>query len=112
MLRDVSPDGVVGLLARSAFLAGVARYELFATWPPVEQWSCVRRPSFAHGGTERAQEYAVLFWVGARLHARLRALGRDELRTRWIDEKALSTAADAVGRPPRPSKARGTDEHL
>jgi hypothetical protein len=87
-LTDVSPTGVVAALVRVAFLAGIRRRQLFQAWPPVETWVCVRRPSFAHGGTDPAQEYAAIFWIGATLHRTLVALGRAELRTGWIDPNA------------------------
>lgn len=88
-LDDVDPDGVVAILVRIAFLAGLRRRALFERRPPVEAWVCVRRPSFAHGGTDPAQEYAAIFWLGRWAHARLVALGRAELRSNWIDTAAL-----------------------
>lgn len=88
MLGMVDPDGVVALLVRAAFLAGLKRQELYARHPPVEAWVCVRRPSFAHGGTENS-EYVALFWVGAARHRMLAALGRAQLAVRWITDAEL-----------------------
>jgi hypothetical protein len=92
MLERVDPDGVVALLVRAAFLAGLKRQELYARHPPVEAWVCVRRPSFAHGGTENS-EYVALFWVGAARHRMLAALGRAQLVVRWITEADLAGGA-------------------
>lgn len=98
-LGDVAPCGIVAALVRIAFLAGLKRRKLFAVWPPVEAWVCVRRPSFAHGGTDPAQEYAAIFWAGPTLARTLTALGRAELRTGWIDPEALDAAYLAGGQP-------------
>lgn len=97
-LAAVSRSGIVAVLVRVAFLAGLKRRRLYAEHPPVEAWICVRRPSFAHGGTDPAQEYAVLFWAGPALHRVLAALGRAELRTGWIDPQDLDVAYLAGGR--------------
>lgn len=91
-LAEVDPHGVVVALVRSAFLAGLKRRRLYVERPPVEAWICVRRPSFAHGGTDPAQEYAAIFWAGAALHRTLAALGRAEPRVGWIDPEALDAA--------------------
>jgi hypothetical protein len=96
-LDDVDPDGVVAILVRIAFLAGIRRRLLFERRPPVEAWICVRRPSFAYGGTDPAQEYAALFWLGRWAHARLAALGRAELRVDWIDPAALDDGGPDAG---------------
>lgn len=96
MLDSVNPNGVVAVLVRLAFLAGLKRNKLFRSRPPVEVWVCSRRPSFAHGGTDPAQEYAAIFWVGPARHRLLAALGRGELRTEWLDDATLNdqTALD------------------
>lgn len=99
-LDDVDADGVVAVLVRIAFLSGKARRQLFERHPPVEVHVCVRRPSFAHGGTDPAQEYAAIFWFGRWAHQRLVALGRAELRSNWIDPVVLDAAA-----------ARGDERH-
>lgn len=67
----LAPRGVAAFLMKMSFLASQGRAKFFLERPPAEVHILSKRPSFAHGKTD-AQEYAVMFWNGEEVDAKIR----------------------------------------
>jgi hypothetical protein len=85
LLKDT---GVAAFNMKMSFLGTRGRYPFFRERTPSEIHILSKRPSYAHKGTDRGQEYCVLIWHGkiaAEKH--IKKYGRVAL-TFWHDNKA------------------------
>lgn len=82
----LDPLGCAAFLVKLNFLGTYKRSALFVKYPPTEVVILRARPSFTgDGGTDIAQEYAVVFWHGDTSGG----TGRTT-RLRWLNNKAWS----------------------
>lgn len=91
----LAPRGVAAFLTKMSFLGTQGRRPFFDERPPSEVHILTKRPSFAHGGTDRGQEYAVLFWNGSEVDKKIRSKYGRISRLYW--EENAAWYATAVG---------------
>ncbi len=87
-LDILAPRGVAAFNMKLSFLSSQGRYDFFKNRPPSEVHVLAKRPSYAHGGTDRGQEYGVFFWNGVDVDKKIRARYGRITRMHWHDNKA------------------------
>ncbi len=86
-LDILAPRGVAAFNMKLSFLSSQGRYTFFNERPPSEVHILSKRPSYAHGGTDRGQEYGIFMWNGTEVDKKIRTkLGRIT-RVYWHDNK-------------------------
>jgi hypothetical protein len=82
-LDILSPRGVIAFNMKLAFMASQGRYDFFEKRPPSEVHILSKRPSYAHGATDRGQEYGIYFWNGEEVAQKIRNKYGRIARVHW-----------------------------
>jgi len=83
----LSPRGVAAFLLKLSFMSSQSRLEFFEQRPPSEVHILSKRPSFAHGRTDRGQEYGIFVWNGEEVDKKIRAKRGRLTRVFWQRNK-------------------------